>query len=221
MLFQYFLKTKELQIRKFAPILESVLESGNGVVEVPSNEWETVPDIWRTCAQKFGDRVALVDPYHDPPTNTTYNQLEQEILNFCEGLRVIGLKPEEKIALFADNSCRWLVADQGTMATGAINVVRGTRSSVEELLHIYNHSESVALVVDDPQMYGRILETFDSQATVRFVILLWGEKSSIKSEAELQKPIYSYKEVMDLGKKSRTSLLDSKDASKSSFRFRP
>lgn len=41
-------------------------------------------------------------------------QLEQEILNFAEGLRVVGLKPDEKIALFADNSCRWLVADQGT-----------------------------------------------------------------------------------------------------------
>lgn len=40
-------------------------------------------------------------------------QLEQEILNFSEGLRVIGVKPAEKLALFADNSCRWLVVDQG------------------------------------------------------------------------------------------------------------
>lgn len=40
-------------------------------------------------------------------------QLEQKILDFCEGLRVIGVKPDEKLALFADNSCRWLVADQG------------------------------------------------------------------------------------------------------------
>lgn len=29
----------------------------------------------------------------------------------------------------------------GIMATGAINVVRGSRSSVEELLQIYDHSE--------------------------------------------------------------------------------
>jgi len=43
---------------------------------------------------------------------TTF-QLEDAILNFAEGLRVIGVKPDEKIALFADNSCRWLVADQG------------------------------------------------------------------------------------------------------------
>lgn len=34
-------------------------------------------------------------------------------MEFAEGLRVIGVKPDEKLALFADNSCRWLVVDQG------------------------------------------------------------------------------------------------------------
>jgi long-chain acyl-CoA synthetase len=42
-------------------------------------------------------------------------QLEEEILDFSEGLRVIGVKPDEKLALFADNSYRWLVADQGAL----------------------------------------------------------------------------------------------------------
>ncbi|CAA0838656.1 Probable acyl-activating enzyme 16-chloroplastic [Striga hermonthica] len=154
-----------MQIRKFSPILEGGMVSEYGVLNT-TTEWKTVPDIWRTSAEKFGDRIALVDPYHDPPTNMTYKQLEQEILNFCEGLRVIGLEPEEKLALFADNSCRWLVADQGIMATGAINVVRGSRSSVEELFQIYNHSDSVALVVDGPEMYNRMFETFHSQARV-------------------------------------------------------
>ncbi|KAG8369593.1 hypothetical protein BUALT_Bualt14G0029800 [Buddleja alternifolia] len=203
-------KTNEMQIRKFSPILESALLSGNDVV--PSNEWKTVPDIWRTSAEKFGDRVALADPYHNPPMKMTYKQLEQEILNFCEGLRLIGLKPEQKIALFADNSCRWLVSDQGIMATGAVNVVRGTRSSVEELLQIYNHSESVALVVDDPEMYNRISETFRSRATVRFLVLLWGEKSSITNEAEVEMPVYNYSEIIDLGCESRTASLHPEDA---------
>ncbi|KAL8525286.1 hypothetical protein ACS0TY_014784 [Phlomoides rotata] len=203
-------QTKEVQIRKYSPVLESEIPSGNGIS--PSSEWKTVPDIWRTSAENFGDRIALVDPYHDPPTNMTYKQLEQEILNFCEGLRVVGLKPEEKLALFADNSCRWLVSDQGIMATGAINVVRGTRSSVEELLQIYNHSESVALVLDDPVMYNRIVETFHSRTTVRFIILLWGEKPSIVNETAAEVPIYSYKEILDLGYESREALRRSEDA---------
>ena len=41
-----------------------------------------------------------------------------------------------------DNSCRLLVDDQGIMAAGAINAIHGFRSSVEELLQIYIHSDS-------------------------------------------------------------------------------
>ncbi|KAF8016312.1 hypothetical protein BT93_H1732 [Corymbia citriodora subsp. variegata] len=202
-------ETDEKQTRRYSPILEgALLSSGDGLA---LDEWTAVPDIWRYSAEKYGDRIALVDPYHDPPSNITYNQLEQEILNFSEGLRVIGIKPDEKLALYADNSCRWLIADQGIMATGAINVVRGSRSSVEELLQIYQHSESVALAVDSPELYNRIAEVLCDKASMRFVILLWGDKASLYISGTEEIPIFSYDEIIHLGQDSRKSLLSSND----------
>lgn len=200
-------ETDEKQMRRYSPILEgALLSSGDGLA---LDEWTAVPDIWRFCAEKYGDRIALVDPYHDPPSNITYNQLEQEILNFSEGLRVIGVKPDEKLALYADNSYRWLIADQGMMATGAINVVRGSRSSVEELLQIYQHSESVALAVDSPELYNRIAEVFCDKASMKFVILLWGDKASLSIRGTEEIPVFSYNEIIHLGQDSRKSLLSS------------
>ncbi|KAJ0793239.1 putative long-chain-fatty-acid--[acyl-carrier-protein] ligase [Helianthus annuus] len=193
-------KAEVKQVRKYSPLLESPFPSEHNV---STTEFKAIPDIWRSSAERFGDRVALVDPHHDPPTNMTYKQVEQDILNFAEGLRVIGIKPCEKLALFADNSCRWLIADQGIMATGAINVVRGSRSSVEELLHIYNHSESVALAVDNPELYHRMADAFNSKASVKFVILLWGEKSSISSHVKEGIPAYTYEEIIDMGRGNR------------------
>ncbi|PQM37085.1 putative acyl-activating enzyme 16 chloroplastic isoform X1 [Prunus yedoensis var. nudiflora] len=197
-------KTEEMQIRRYSPFLESAFLDRNGAFV--SDEWQAVPDIWRSSAERYGDCVALTDPYHDPPSSMTYKQLEEEILDFSEGLRVVGVKPEEKIALFADNSCRWLVADQGIMATGAINVVRGSRSSVEELLKIYDHSESVALAVDSPELFNRIAEAFGSKVVMKFVILLWGDKSSLASEGKI--PVFNYREILDLGRESRKSAPD-------------
>ncbi|CAL9037783.1 probable acyl-activating enzyme 16, chloroplastic isoform X2 [Musa acuminata AAA Group] len=201
------LELEGLVRRKCCPYLEgSFLSSSND----PSlHEWSAIPDIWKSSAEKYGDRVALVDPYHEPPTELTYKQLEQEILNFSEGLRVVGVAPDEKLALFADNSCRWLIADQGIMATGAINVVRGTRSSNEELFHIYDHSESDALVVDNPQFFNRLAESFITRAHIRFVVLLWGEKSHLKSKFVDEMPIYEYKDIVELGQQSRHALLHS------------
>nr|CAD1820434.1 unnamed protein product [Ananas comosus var. bracteatus] len=137
----------EVRRRRCSPFLESaVWPAGNNLA---SPEWQSVPDIWRSSAEKFGDRVALVDPYHKPPSQLTYNQLEQEILNFSEGLRVMGVNPDEKLALFADNSCR---------NYGDRRCRRGssTRSSDEELMQIYNHSDSIALVADNPQFLNRL-----------------------------------------------------------------
>ncbi|XP_065020775.1 probable acyl-activating enzyme 16, chloroplastic isoform X1 [Musa acuminata AAA Group] len=205
------LELEGLVRRKCCPYLEgSFLSSSND----PSlHKWSAIPDIWKSSAEKYGDRVALVDPYHEPPTELTYKQLEQEILNFSEGLRVVGVAPDEKLALFADNSCRWLIADQGCvagiMATGAINVVRGTRSSNEELFHIYDHSESDALVVDNPQFFNRLAESFITRAHIRFVVLLWGEKSHLKSKFVDEMPIYEYKDIVELGQQSRHALLHS------------
>ncbi|KAJ4846059.1 Long-chain-fatty-acid--[acyl-carrier-protein] ligase AEE15, chloroplastic [Turnera subulata] len=203
-------KTEEGKIRRYSPHLEKpYLAGGNGALA--SDEWKAVPDIWRSSAEKYGDRVALVDPHHDPPTSITYKQLEQEILNFSEGLRVIGLNPDEKIALFAENSYRWLVSDQGMMSMGAINVVRGSRSSVQELLQIYKHSDSVALAVDNPELLNRIAEIFSSNTSVRFVILLWGDKSSLSIDGMAGMPLYSYQEILDLGRENRKTLVNSFD----------
>ena len=47
-------------------------------------------------------------------------QLRQAILEFAEGLRVLGILPNERVSLFADNSCRWLVADQGKYINRAV-----------------------------------------------------------------------------------------------------
>ncbi|KAG2406925.1 acyl-activating enzyme 16 [Vigna angularis] len=184
---------------------------GKFLGENTRDEWKTVPDIWRSSAEKYGDKIALVDPYHDPPSTMTYKQLEDAILDFAEGLRVIGVRPSEKLALFADNSCRWLVADQGMMACGAINVVRGSRSSTEELLQIYNHSESVALAVDNPEMCNRIAKLFSLKNSMRFIILLWGEKSGLVSEGEKEVPVYTFMELIHLGQESRRVLFDSLD----------
>lgn len=67
------LKTEELQIRKYSPFLESSFLSANGATAC--HEWRAVPDIWRSSADKYADRVAVVDPYHNPPSKFTYRQV--------------------------------------------------------------------------------------------------------------------------------------------------
>lgn len=191
-----------VKLRKIAPGLEGATPPGNGVFS--STEWRALPDIWRTTSEKYGDRIAVIDLHHQPLTRMSYAQLRQEILEFSEGLRVAGILPNEKVALFADNSCRWLVADQGIMAVGAIDAVRGTRSSVDELLRIFTHSDSVALVVDNFDLYRKLGPGLAASPRLKFVVLLWGGKSRfVEGSEELNFPVYTYEQILAKGQACR------------------
>jgi long-chain acyl-CoA synthetase len=66
--------------------------------------------------------------------------------------------------------------------------------------------------VDNPEFYNRIADTFHSKASIRFCILLWGDKSLLASNETEDMPVFTYKEIIDLGREGRRVLLDSLDA---------
>lgn len=74
---------------------------------------------------------------------------------------------------------------------------------------------SVALVVDNPELFNRIVETFRLKASMRCIILLWGEKSRLADEGMDGIAVFDYNDIMDMGRESRKVMLDSHDASKS------
>lgn len=47
---------------------------------------------------------------------------------------------------------------------------------------------------------------------MRYIILLWGEKSSLIREVEKEVPVFTFMEVIHLGRESRKALFGSHDA---------
>lgn len=190
----------------------------------PSGSWQTVPDMWRTLASRYGDRVALFDPHKSPQREVSYKELEQLILDFAEGLRVLGLKQGQCVSLFADNSHRWLVADQGIMMTGASDAVRGVKAPPQELFHITTHSDSSALVVENRDLLAKLAPKLRSgeegTGNLKFAVLLWGScasteeggeadgdsEAAAREELGLPFPVYTYKELLGSGHTSRVAL---------------
>jgi hypothetical protein len=65
---------------------------------------------------------------------------------------------------------------------------------------------SIALVVDSPQFFNRLAESFITRINPRFIVLLWGDKSCIDSQSVKDMPLYSYKDITKLGRESRNAL---------------
>ncbi len=105
--------------------------------------------VWEQGAKDHPDAIALYDPHAKPPTRVSYKDTFEQINAFGAGLRSLDIQFGDKVALIADNSPRWLIADQGILAIGAANATRSSQADRNELLYIIEHSDSVAIVVEN------------------------------------------------------------------------
>jgi long-chain acyl-CoA synthetase len=153
-----------------------------------------LPEIWPILAKRCGSFVALQDAYSTPAVTLTFAQLNQQISQFAAALQSLGVQEGDRISLFADNSARWFVADQGCMTTGAIDVVRSALADAQELAYIYQNSESSVLLMEDLKTYQKLLPLL-STANLKFVGLLSDEPTPTDSLI----PIVNFPRMLEMG----------------------
>ena len=172
-------------------------EKINHAKAIDYNSIDAIPEVWPIIAAKHGEHLALHDPHTNPETKYTYRQLTDAINQFAAGLQVLGVQPEEKIALFSENRPRWMVADQGIMTAGAIDAVRGANSDKAELLYILNNSDSIGLIVQDITVLSKLAADI-SGLGLRFVILLTDEAAELDADLGGAR-LMNFSELMALG----------------------
>ena len=159
---------------------------------------QSLPAVWQIAAQKFGDIVALKDPHVKPEVAITYRDLATKIAQFATGLQALGIQPQNKVALFADNSPRWFIADQGIMTAGAVDAVRSAGADSQELLYILEHSDSTSLVVEDLKTLSKLNDRLNN-LPIALIVLLSDEtppkETSIKT--------VNFAQLMELGSSNK------------------
>ncbi|PSB30585.1 AMP-dependent synthetase/ligase [Stenomitos frigidus] len=135
---------------------------------------KSLPEMWAIAAQRFSQNVAVYDPHAKPIVQLTYAELYQQMQQFAAGLQALGVKQGDHVALFADNSPHWLIADQGMMGAGAVNAVRGSQADRDELLFILKHSDSKAIVVQDQATLKKLAQGLET-LPLQFIVTLTDE----------------------------------------------
>jgi long-chain acyl-CoA synthetase len=161
---------------------------------------QSMPALWDIIHQRFADITATIDPHSTPTVQLTYGQLYQGMQQFAAGLQSLGLTPAAgddyppRVALFADNCPRWLIADQGVMRAGGIDAVRGAQADLTELRFILENSGAIGLIVENAALLQKLRDAAIAQS-LKFVIILNGDAPN-----DDQVPIYSFEQVLERGK---------------------
>ncbi|MEO1353453.1 MAG: AMP-binding protein [Cyanobacteria bacterium J06635_15] len=182
----------------------------------------SLPHLWEITEQYFGNVEALIDPHSRPAVSLTYRQVYQQIRQFAAGMQTLlspssrlqtssqdlslnlSLGPSQNppqnppiVALFADNSWQWLVADQGIMLAGAADAVRSATADPDELLYILEHSQSSGLVVENAKTLDRLGDCIWT-LPVEWVVLLSNEQPDLPGRPSHVK-LLTFDQLLELG----------------------
>lgn len=145
----------------------------------PTAPGTTLLNVWQRLAEQFPKHIALRDPHVQPVFEITYGELFQRVQALASGLQALGIRPGDRVAIIADNSPRWLMADLATMFTGAVNVPRSAIADPEELGYILHHSGSTTLIVQDLKTLKRIQSDVQELGLKRVLMLSDEEQAGV------------------------------------------
>lgn len=102
----------------------------------------TIPQVVRAAAT-FGDREALVDG----DRRWTFSELVREIERCARSFVALGLRPHDRVAVWAPNSPEWMFAALGAQMVGGVLVPINTRFKGAEAAYVIERSGASFLFV--------------------------------------------------------------------------
>ena len=103
----------------------------------------TVGDLLTRLARALPDREALV---YAPGPRYTFKALEREARTIARGLMALGVRPGERVVLWATNVPEWVVLQFALAKIGAILVTANTSLRAREIEYLLRQSEAATLV---------------------------------------------------------------------------
>jgi HIP---CoA ligase len=129
------------------------------------HELVSIPTAVRLSARRFRDGEAIVDGAQ----RMTFAELEEAMLDSVRGMLALDVEPGDRVALWAPNSMRWIIAALGIQGAGGVLVPINTRFKGEEAAYVLRKSGASTLVVVTDFLdndYIGMLRTADPDAPV-------------------------------------------------------
>ena len=157
------------------------------------------PELWAEIAKLCPERTALIDNHLcDEKLSISFREMNDIVRKSATVFADLGVKKGNNVAVLGENSARWLMVDHGIQMAGGASAVRGADAPVDELLYIYEHSDSAGIAaLQGPRLLKKLAKhakehglealglTNDSYGPVKTVVLMHREKQSDEDIAKL------------------------------------
>ena len=159
----------------------------------------TVGRLFKKRIEKSSDRNAIGWIENSEVKSITFRDYGNTVAILANALHKIGLTAGDKVAILGTTSKEWHLMDLATICSRGCVVPIYPSYLTEEVTHIFNHSDSSILIVENDKQLEKVAGVLKSWKNLRHIISL-----SELPEATLKKirnsyPYHSYKELIRLG----------------------
>jgi len=149
-------------------------------------------------AQEMPEEVAIREKRYGVWSPMTWRQFRDHVERFALGLRGLGFRSGDNLAIIGDNKPEWIIAEFGCMAAGGLPTGAYPDSMAEEMAYLISYADARFLVVRDQEQVDKILVIWEGiQEKVKKVIV-WDSRG-MSHYYDLYPFLERFEKVLDIG----------------------
>ena len=133
---------------------------------------KTIADLLPLAVKKYGDKAAQRYKVGDDWVDSSYAELGEAVKEVALGLVELGIQPGDKVSILAHTRPEWTHACFGILTAGGTLVTIYQTNSPEECQYVLEHSDSVAIFVEDAEQLAKVREVEDRCPELEHVIVM-------------------------------------------------
>ena len=170
---------------------------------------ETISAVFDQTVANYGSKTALTFKKNDAWHPITYGDFGKRTEAVAAALIGLGLVRGDRVALLSENRPEWIFADQGILASGAVNVPIYPTLSAAQVKYILNDSGARVVILSSNTHLAKIAEVQDDLSALTHVILLDGPANQ-----ELGKDLQTWETFLKKGEDLLASTANERKARK-------
>jgi len=170
---------------------------GGGAASADKQTADTFPKLLLQNAKSMADRPAMREKEYGIWQSWTWAEVLEEVKCFALGLKKLGIKRGQKIAVVGDNRPRLYWSMVAIQSLGGVPVPVYQDSVVEEMTYVLDHADVVAAVVQDQEQVDKVLQIAEEVKSLKLVI--HDEERGLRDYQV--EGLYSFADVQEIGRK--------------------
>ncbi|MBW1701603.1 MAG: long-chain fatty acid--CoA ligase [Deltaproteobacteria bacterium] len=159
---------------------------------------ETVPEIFKQTAEKYGDRVAMRKKEYGLWHDISWNEFYRDARYIGSALISMGLKKGECVSIIGDNCPEWALIDLGIQCVGGVAVGVYSTNAWPQVEYVVQNSESRFFFVENEEQLDKWLQ-FRDKAPLLEKVIVWDLEGLRHFEDPM---VMTYDAILELGRET-------------------